>query len=370
MPYEYKAVFSRQRDPAGPLLASFVAPAGEVAAWADVRRSKHEDNSHQRLRNESKIRAITRFLDLDERNTIPTALVVALRLPGFEGPATGECATVAIPDSTEPRPGLVIDGQHRMCGVEAHNRDLPLNVVALINPADEEIAFQFLVIHGKASKIPAGHVRRLSLRYLEDDLADRLRTARMSLDSDAFVGVIDSSVDSPFYKSVEWPGEPNGRDADRVNLVQPAGIERAVAEISRKNLPDLANDDALIEFFFTLWWSVRKHWPDLWTADSRLLQNAGLVGLTKFVIEDLVPLADRDDLDLADPSATGLEIQHNILNYLDSEFWRREWNAERINTTAGRECVVDALRAVRRNLRRGARWDSDLAFVAEAERTH
>ena len=41
MAYEYSAVFSRQRTGAGPLLASFVAPAGEIAAWAEVERLKH-----------------------------------------------------------------------------------------------------------------------------------------------------------------------------------------------------------------------------------------------------------------------------------------------------------------------------------------
>ena len=71
MAYEYSAVFSRQRDGYGLLMASFVAPAGEIAAWAEVERLRHEGAGHQRLRNESRVRAITRFLNQDARKHNP-----------------------------------------------------------------------------------------------------------------------------------------------------------------------------------------------------------------------------------------------------------------------------------------------------------
>ena len=366
MVYKYSAVFSRQRDDLGPLLASFVAPAGDIAAWAEVSRLQHEGTGHQRLRSESRVRAIARFLQ-DERNTIPTALVVALQIPDLDEPPAGECATIAIPADVDPRPGLVIDGQHRLYGVNKCDPGLPLNVVALINPEDEEIAFQFLVINGKASKVPTDHVKLLGLRYAEEDLADRLKTARMVLGRHTFVGIVDNAPESPFYKSVQWPTEPNAADADRMNLVRPASIEQAIAAIQKKNLPDLANDDSLIEFFFTLWRAIHDRWPDSWTPDSKLLQKVGLVSLTTFVIEDLVPLADRGDIDLADPDATRKEIDDNILSYLDSEFWKREWTARSLDTSAGRQLVVDALTTMRRNLRLGASWDADLRLLVQAD---
>ena len=367
MAYEYVALFNRQRDGDGPLLASFIAPAGEISKWAEVERLDYEGAGHQRLRSESKVRAITRFLDQDARNTIPTALVVALRLPNFEDPPMEECATITIPDGGKSPAGLVIDGQHRMCGVEVHNPSLRLNVVALINPEDEEIAFQFLVINSKASKVPTDHVKFLALQYEKDALADRLRAARMVLGRHTLVGVVDSSPDSPFHKAVEWPAEPTGANADRTNLVRPASVEQALAAIEKKNLPDLADDDSLIEFFFTLWTAVRDRWPDSWNPESKLLQKVGLVAMTTFVIEDLVPLADRGDIDLANPDVTRAEIETNILDRLDPEFWQREWAAKSLDTSAGRQLVVDALKTVRRNLKRGVNWDADLRFLLGAD---
>lgn len=366
MVYTYSAIFSRQRAGDGPLVASFVAPVRDIASWADVERLKHEGTGHQRLRSESRVRAIDRFLE-DERNTIPTALVVALQVPDLEEPPTGQCGTIIIPEDVDPRPGLVIDGQHRMYGAEAHDPKLPLNVVALINPEDEEIAFQFLVINGKAAKVPTDHVKLLALRYEDEDLADRLRAARMVLGRHTYVGVVDNSPESPFYKSVAWPTEPTEADVDRMNLIRPAAVEQAVAAIQKKNLPALADDDSLIDFFFTLWGAVKARWPDLWTQDSKLLQKVGLVTLTTFVIEDLVPLADRDGIDLADPDATRKEIQDNILNYLDPEFWKREWAARSLDTSAGRQLVVEALTTMRRNLRRDIKWDADLRLLVDAD---
>ena len=106
---------------------------------------------------------------------------------------------------------------------------------------------------------------------------------------------------------------------------------------------------------------------DLWAANSKLLQKVGLVTLTTFVIEDLVPLADRGDIDLADPGATRTEIENNILDYLDPEFWQREWAAKSLDTSAGRQLVVEALTTVRRNLRRGVNWDADVQLLLGAD---
>ena len=76
MTYEYPAIFSRQRLDTGPLLASFVAPAGDVSSWAEVERLSHGGSGHQRLRSEARVRAIARFLAQDERNTIASRRVV------------------------------------------------------------------------------------------------------------------------------------------------------------------------------------------------------------------------------------------------------------------------------------------------------
>jgi DGQHR domain-containing protein len=365
MPFTYPAIFTRQRggpDGGAVLLATFTAPVGEVVRWAAVERLTVTGEGHQRLRNEAKIRAISRFLDLDPRNTIPTAITVALRGLSFaDEPALDECSTVEVPDS-EPPAGLVIDGQHRLFGMTAFDPLLRVNVVALINPSDEEIAFQFLVINNKASKVATDHLKLLALQYPEAALGERLKTARMTLGRHAsLVGVVDNVDDSPFFHSVEWPAEEVAGE-QRTNLVLPAAIEQSLGTIAQKNLPDLADDDALLEFFFTLWKAVKEAWPSLWAPGNKLLSKVGVVTLTTFVIDDLTPLADRGSIDLSDPTAVEAEVG-NILASLTPSFWTSEWTAKSLDTSAGRKLVVDALTQVRRNTRRGNPWYVDVDLI-------
>jgi hypothetical protein len=145
-------------------------------------------------------------------------------------------------------------------------------------------------------------------------------------------------------------------------MVLPAAVEQALGVIAQKNLPDLVDDDALIEFFFTLWRAVREEWPHLWTAGSRLLGKVGVVTLTTFVIDDLTPLADRGAIDLSDPTVVYEEIR-KILRSLTPAFWTSEWAAKSLDTSAGRQLVVDALIQVRRNIRREVPWYADISLI-------
>ncbi|MGL5824192.1 MAG: DGQHR domain-containing protein [Nocardioides sp.] len=363
MTFSYPAIFTRPRgDSDGVLLATFTAPVGEVTKWASIERLNVDGKGHQRLKNQAKVRAIKRFLELDSRNTIPTAITVALRgLDVSSAPETGSCSSIEIPTEETPI-GLVIDGQHRLFGMEAFDPELKVNVVALINPSDEEIAFQFLVINNKASKVSTDHLKLLALQYPEAALGERLKSARMTLGRHAsLVGVVDNSEDSPFYRAVEWPAEEVPGE-QRANLVLPAAVEQSLAVIAQKNLPDLADDDALIEFFFTLWRSVRDAWPSIWVSGSKLLSKVGVVTLTTFVVDDLTPLADRGSIDLADPDEVKNEVDM-ILADLTPNFWTSEWAAKSLDTSAGRKLVVDALTQVRRNRRRENSWYADVDLI-------
>ena len=151
-------------------------------------------------------------------------------------PTLDSCSSVVIPESGPPA-GLVIDGQHRLFGMSAFDPSLRVNVVALINPSDEEIAFQFLVINNKASKVATDHLKLLALQYTDVALGERLKTARMTLGRHAsLVGVVDNADDSPFYRAVEWPAEEIPGE-QRANLVLPAAIEQSLGTIAQKNLP-------------------------------------------------------------------------------------------------------------------------------------
>jgi DGQHR domain-containing protein len=362
-PFTYRAISVRQRPDSNeaPVCLLFSAPAGEVVEWSVVDRLAVEGGGVQRRESPAKVQAIKQFLTLDSMNTIPSSITVALFdfevQPGDDG-----CDTVTI--GTDEK-ALVIDGQHRLFGAHAFNPDMPLNIVAIAGPSDMEIAFQFLVINNKASRVPTDHIRLLSLNLDDEVLRDRLASARISLDATAsYVGVVDRDEVSPFYRSVIWPVDESkpGRDS----LVRPASVEMAIKSIAQRDLPGLETDDALIGFFFAIWSAVKEAWPTLWRENSKLLGKAGLVAMTQFLLDDLTPLIDRGDIDAGNPDSVAKDAGETLQS-VTPEFWEADWSLKGLDTQAGRQTIVEDLQKSRRNLRRKQPWYSGLRLVGEPD---
>lgn len=358
--YRCIAVIQRPEEARAPRQVLFTAPAHEILKWAHVERLRLERSGAQRIKNQAKVRAIARFLTRDPRNTIPNAVTVALQDVTVTTEANGtEWVTIRPADGN-----VVIDGQHRLYGMSEFSDTIPANVVAIVQPDDTEIAFQFLVINNKVTKVSADHIRLLTIQVDEGELSERLKTARIGQGQAALVAVVDGSDDSPFYRCVVWPAE-DATGGDRTNLVRPASIEVALSSISQKDLPGLTDDDSLIGFFFALWQPIKDRWPGLWTDGSKLLGKVGLVTMTQFLVDDMTPLIDRDSIDPTDPDNITEEV-NKILDHMDPQFWSSEWTESGLDTTAGRRIVVDALTRMRRNVARRLPWSEGVSLVADS----
>jgi len=154
------------------ILCIFHAPVAEILAWSDIRRLEDEPGAPQRRMSPAKVKAIRRFLEQDKRNTIPTSVILTLDLPEgsverIEGYESFAILTVEVLEGQQ-KPGLIIDGQHRLLGMNDFSPTTNVNVVAILGANDVEKAFQFLVINNKASKVSLDHIRALALHY-EDE---------------------------------------------------------------------------------------------------------------------------------------------------------------------------------------------------------
>ena len=194
--FQYLAFSYNQRTPTAeaPGFCMFRAKAGEVLTWANIHRlSKDQPGAIQRSPNKTRILGVKRFLEQDERNTIPTAVIVALngvKLRHIKlSNASFKDDSLAIlrvevkaSSSPEDLPGLVIDGQHRLKGIVEFDPQLYVNVIAILDADDNEKAFQFLVINNKAAKVSADHIRAMmNFDYENGELKERLKTARFNL---------------------------------------------------------------------------------------------------------------------------------------------------------------------------------------------
>lgn len=366
--YNYPCLTARQRngDEVAPFCI-FFASASDILAWSSVDRIRDQGTGFQRIANPSRVRGVSRFFTQDPNNTIPTAIILTMNLPADSSPqvndhASAQTVSFDVPDGVleSDKPGLVIDGQHRLEGANAFDPSTLLAVVALINPTDLETAFQFLVINNKSARVPPDHIHKLALNYSEEGLEDRLRSARLSLKKNfALVGQVDEEDGSPFKEMIRWP-TPAADDRP----VLPAAIDMALRYIQDQQLQPLSDDnDALLEFFYAMWTTINSTWEDVWdNTDATLLNKVGVVCLTKYLTDSLAKAYEWGEVDLNDPDQIAQRTNALLANQ-ERSFWTLGWKEGGLDTVAGRQLVIDDLTRIARNRRGGLPWHEELITV-------
>lgn len=355
-------VFRQRADVSTPEFCIFHAPAGDILSWCDIRRLEAGPGGAQRSLNETRVRSVKRFLE-DDANTIPTSVIIALDLPpecypSGQGTRFGKLQ-IDIPPGSD-KPGTVIDGQHRLVGVERHNPEMPLNVVAILTSDLNESAFQFFIINNKSARVPTDHIKSLLAERADDRLKERLDKARLSISPTyEFVSTADRDDESPFRDLIDWPTNRKG-----YKWVKPAAIEAAVRDIQDRGLREFDSEDSVIECFFTIWRTIRRFWEDLWVEDSKLLSKVGVVCMTRYLTNLLENAYDLGELDIASIDAIERRVG-SALQFQKKEFWTQQWASKSYDTLAGHKIVIDSLVQVSRNLRAGIDWKEDVQVLGK-----
>jgi DGQHR domain-containing protein len=360
----------QRQNHVAPHFALFSAPAGDIVQWAAIRRRTEIDEGTQRALNQSKRTAVSNFLRKDDRNTIPPAITITLRvtpdqIDAIEGDGNFAIITLDLPDGADElaKPGLIIDGQHRLFGIDAYSHDCLVNVVALLNVTDLETAFQFLVINNKVTPVPPDHIRTLALDYQDGELSERLRTARLTLHANLpYVGIMDSDENSPFRGII---GLLAVGEQQVQRFVPPAAIENAITVIQKKEVRELKSDDALCEFFYAIWACLKQDaWADLWQPTSKLMTKTGIIAMTSFITDALIAKYDyAGDLDVSDPEQVREQVRL-ILESQTPQFWHSEWTVKISDALVVRVKIIDSLTKIHRNIRSGAPWHEDVDLVS------
>ncbi len=334
----------------------FTAPAGEISQWARAEPRDHTTTTGaQRISRPYKVKSVTSFFRADPRNVIPTAITVAFR----QGTSRVSGGQIFTPEGEVK--GVIVDGQHRLAGAVQFSSDLLLPVVGLLDVGDDEIAFQFLVINNKASKVAPNHMRTLALEYDEVGLADRLAKVKVQVSSQLeFVGLANKNDESPFRGILDLSTTPPDS-----KWVAPAAIEESFRVISGFNVKELNEDPELMtDLFFTIWKSIKTKWHDIWvkpSEQSKLLQKVSIVTLTAFVSKHIIAKFDMQEIDLFEPDQVAA-CADKVLGMLNKSFWTVPWNKTGLDTTAGRKILSDSLEQLMRN-HRDADWKSGISLL-------
>jgi len=368
--YQYPCLLYHQRQEVEntPTFCLFHAPVTQILEWADIKRLEDEAGAPQRRTSPAKVTAIQHFLTQEPRNTIPTSVIITLDLPDSQvkplslnddDPKSDDLGLLAFELSKNAeKPGLIIDGQHRLLGMKKVNPQFNVNVVALLNADDTEKAFQFLVINNKISPVSKDHIRALALHYEKKELDNRLKTARLQLDPNVgFVGLVDSEETSPFKGIISWPTNP-----EKQRIVPPSAIEASINYIQQQKVKQFESDDVLLAFFYAIWQTIKTQWLSLWHKESKLLKKMGVLALTQYMTDALVASYDWGQLDISDPQQIEKQVK-KLLSYQAKMFWEVSWEPSSYDTKSGRALIVESLVQISRNLRADDLWYADVKIV-------
>lgn len=353
----------------GPAFLLFHASAADLKEWADVDRLEPTNRrGAQRPLRELKVKKIAKFLQQDSRNTIPTSVVVAVDEgavtftgKGTQG-RTGQHGTLTITKRGDAKPGLIIDGQHRAYGVAAFSANTHVNVVAILGGDDAERAFQFVVINNSGTRISRDHVKALNLNYDKDKLNSRLiKSAGLTL------GIRDDRYDDlqaidgqpPFKGLLKFP-------TNRKGFIPPNAIELALNEtVDRAAL--LGIDQLEVDVFLAIWSAIKAVSPEIFNANSHLLKKVPIYALTVYILESMVAVSRASDepVDFTEEAVLN-DLVRRLFLRIPEELWTVEWRekeGKELDTSGGRQKLVDALRIIDSNVRYRRPWYEGVAII-------
>ena len=365
---KYEGILVKQRDNDEALqFFVFAAAAKELLSWADIQRTEDVEGAVQRAKNGPHIKAIRKYMTSSDKNVIPTTVTLAIAPSKYELKVTNAKSskqvkratlTVKVPArKSSAKPALVIDGQHRLLAFEGLEDELPIPACVILGADDLERAVHFVVINNKTKKVPTSLVQAIIAELDEHQqavLLSRLTRVGISLGSfPSALEVLGSSTDSPFKGLLDWD---INRDGQR--RIKPAALQASMRTIiaNLESGSDIDVDES-IEILSAMWRGVRASWNlknTKWTAEdskdpekhSKLVDKAGLVAVTEFLVERL-NMKLEDDFDVT--NLKGVEkFCKSVMATIPSRFWLTEWTEKGLDTSAGRGLIRQSLAAIRR----------------------
>lgn len=174
-------------------------PSGEFDGDTD-----DEDSGEDDMRSLAFIRDALPGLSPSELQVVSSRLTFVARFSqrSIEATSDADLATLCEQAFDELKPGLLIDGQHRIGGTKLLPA-VPFLVTALPNAPWSELAFQFIVTNRTAKKVPESLLINIvgnSLsKFQRNEIEERLRRASIRVGLIEAVMRIHEDESSPFY---------------------------------------------------------------------------------------------------------------------------------------------------------------------------
>jgi hypothetical protein len=261
------------------------------------------------------------------------------------------------------KPGLIIDGQHRVFGaknVADHNVFLPIVLLPGLNPAEQ--VFHFYVLNNKARPLTPVELRRTVSTSLSDaeidDLWERFKQAGVDPEAARWTYKANTDSESPFRGLIDFGLGGDGFIKENVAYQLMSRFLRMGRKYKSlyKDVPKWNKDlDDRLPTFYAFWSAIHDRYEGAWNdaaaaRGGQIFYKASMLVLQEYLLDQFVQLMNVRRIDgkpspFADPDDLR-SIVHALLSDLPPAFFTQEWQVKQMDTTVGRKEFRDQLEKV------------------------
>ena len=258
------------------------------------------------------------------------------------------------------KPGLILDGQHRVYGAkEVVEFDVEFPVVFIPGLDFKEQVFHFYVLNNKAKPLNRTHLRRIISTSLSkneiDKLYDRLRSAGVEAKSAEWTHRMNNDADSPFKGLIDM-GLQGAVGAINENVAYQV-VSKFMLLHNRYRLLtenvalwDVQSNDYRLRAFYTVWNAVKECYPTAWrqaenpnaqNEDRQIFFKVSLLMLQQYILDTLnADMPRRRSKGQKSPMANLDELKSEVgytLPFLKEEFFLKPWKLTGLDTSTGHD---------------------------------
>lgn len=258
------------------------------------------------------------------------------------------------------KPGLIIDGQHRVFGAKDLNQcDVLLPVVLIPGLDVAEQVFHFYVLNNKAKPLSPTELRRTIATSLTNGEIDRLwkRFEDAGVDPEAtrWTHKMNNDPDSPFRGLIDFGLGGGGfvRENVAYQLVSKFVNMPRKYRVLYKDVPAWQNkSDERLKYFFDFWSAVKARYPDVWdtgvaAGGNQLFLKAAMLVLQEFTLDFLVQVMTVRQMEGKPSPLVDAQDLHDVvlagLKFLPAEFYTTEWQEKQLDTSERRAFLRDQM---------------------------
>ncbi len=296
-------------------------------SYADVRRIEKEQRNIelvlgiQRPLKDNRIKEIKKYVNLIDA-TFPTSIIVSVEQVNEELSTDNNTVYNAIYDSdrnvmkllNNSKVAQIIDGQHRIAGLENFDGIFQLNIALFVDMDVEDQAMVFATINDKQTKVN---------RSIVADLFSLNKKRSPQKTSNFIVRLLNSESDSPFKGKIKILGTAD--DKERETITQATFAKNILKYMSRDPITDrdrikrgkkilqvegkeeeryflrnlfLTDQDVKIaKIIWNYFFAVQEKWPNAWSKVERemvLNKSTGFIALMRFLKDAYLHLRAKE----------------------------------------------------------------------------